>query len=78
MLAEAGQHRMRVGLEVGERYRTAEREDAAAVRGPGGSRIGHTGHPADGSAAGRADGPTGRAQGPPRPVTALTIAPNPA
>jgi Rrf2 family protein len=42
---------MRVGLEAGEGHGLAEREGAAAGRGPGGSRIGHTGHPADGSAA---------------------------
>jgi len=78
MLAEPGQQRMRVGLEVGEGHGLAEREGAAAGRRPGGSRIGHTGHPADGSAAGRAAGPAGRAQRSPRPVAALTTAAKPA
>ena len=57
MLAEPGQQRMRVALEAGEAHGPADREIAAAGRG-----LGHTGHPADGSAAGRAARPAGRAQ----------------
>jgi Rrf2 family protein len=65
MLTQPGQHRVRVGVEVGEGHRLAEREGAAAGCGLGGPLLGLARHPADSSAATPAAGPDGPARRPP-------------
>jgi len=67
MLAQPGQHRMRVGFEIGQGHRLAEREGAAASGGVRGPALRLARHPADGSA-----------HRPPRPVAALIARPHPA